>query len=180
MPSVRTTSSEKRTNTMLRIINACFLPQCVDRLIELNDTKSRKDYEAAHGTNPIKDFWMEVSELVNDTEDVRIGTLLHSSLEEDAHISQWLEPDCPEGTVNLSDFNVQSYSTCQATMGDLMKCRQAIIRGKQTSGEGSNDSWEYCKGNHLKPRKNTEMPKQAVYYCDKLCQAHTDLDHAFP
>jgi hypothetical protein len=178
-PSVRTTAAEKRTNSMIRIINACFLPQNVDRLIELNDTKRRKDYEAAHGSNPIKDFWMEISDLVNDTEDEQVGTLLFATEEEDSHIYQWLEKDCLDGFVNLTDFNVQNSGTCQAAMADLMKCRQHILRSKRTSGEGSDDTWDYCQGKHLKPRKALEMPKQAVYYCDKLSQSHTDLDRAF-
>jgi hypothetical protein len=178
-PSVRTTASEKRTNSLIRIINACFLPQNVDRLIELNDTKGRKDYEAAHGTNPIKDFWMEISDLVNDTEEEQVGTLLFATEAEDSHICKWQEQDCPDGYVNLTDFNVQNHSTCQAAMADLMKCRQHILRSKKRSGENSDDTWDYCKGQHLKPRKSQEMPKQAVYYCDKLSQTHTDLDRAF-
>jgi hypothetical protein len=27
----------------------------------------RADYEAAHGGNPVKDFWVQVSEMVNDS-----------------------------------------------------------------------------------------------------------------
>jgi hypothetical protein len=98
MPSVCTTADEKKLNSWIRIINACFLPT-VDRLISLNDIKKRDDYEAEHGGNPVKDFWIEISSLVNDGEDSRITTILYG--EEDTRIEDWKS----EGKLNLSDFN---------------------------------------------------------------------------
>jgi hypothetical protein len=84
-PSVRSTATEKKTNSILWIINACFLPCNVEKLIALNDIKKRAD-EAASGGNPLKDFWIEILETVNDgdTEDIRI--LLWSKEGEDEHL----------------------------------------------------------------------------------------------
>jgi hypothetical protein len=40
----RTSSSERKVNTMMRITNACFNSEMKDRFIDLNDSKKRADY----------------------------------------------------------------------------------------------------------------------------------------
>jgi hypothetical protein len=180
MPSVRTTSDEKKLNSLLRIINACFLPSTVDRLISLNDIKKRDDYEAAHGGNPIKDFWLEISNYVNDGEDRQLSILLYSTLEEDPYISKWMADGTDTGLqINLTDFNTQTHKTCKAHIGDLMKCRSKLLEAMKTSGSNTDDSMNYCNGTRLQPRKGVDVPKEALYYLDKHCRQHPDIDRAF-
>jgi len=56
-------ANEKRINTLLRIVNCCFLPRFRERFLELNDRISRAKFETEGGSasNPIKEFWTEVS-----------------------------------------------------------------------------------------------------------------------
>lgn len=61
-----TTSSGKRLNTYMRIINVCFLSTMVQRFVDLNDRKKQEDYEKSSGTDPIKDFFVEASNICND------------------------------------------------------------------------------------------------------------------
>lgn len=173
VPSVRTTAEEKKLNSLLRIINACFLPSTVDRLITLNDVKKRDDYEAAHGGSPVKDFWLEISTIANDGEDAEVRTLLHTS--EDKRISNWQL----NGEVNLGDFNVQTFKSVKSHMSDLFKCRRTIQESKGESGTHADNTWLYCNGKHLKPRKGVDMPDKAVYYFDKCCAGQPDIDAAF-
>jgi hypothetical protein len=173
MPSVRTTSDEKKLNSLMRIINACFLPSTVDRLITLNDIKKRNDYEAAHGGSPVKDFWLEISSIVNDGEDTNMSTLLY--VEEDSRLAGWQS----EGKFNLTDFNVQTHKSVKTHMSDLFRSRRMIDDSRGESGTHEDDTWEYCKGKHLKPRVGVVMPPEALYYFDKNCQKHTDIDNAF-
>ena len=44
-----TESADKKVNTYLRVINACFHPDFYDRFVHLNNSKQRKDYKAASG-----------------------------------------------------------------------------------------------------------------------------------
>jgi hypothetical protein len=64
-------------------------------------------------------------------------------------------------------------------MSDLMKCRHLILASKKESGSHDDATWQYCNGKHLKPRANTTMSNEAVYYFDKHCASHTDIDRAY-
>jgi hypothetical protein len=175
MPTVRSTANEKKTNSILRIINACFLPFNVEKLIALNDIKKRGDFEAASGGNPIKDFWIDISETVNDGEEEQIRIVLWSREGEDEHLNKLVR----EGRANLCDFNLQTHQTCRTIMADLMKCRHIIMASKKQSGSHDDDTWQYCNGKHLKPRVGVTMSEEAVYYFDKHCSQHTDIDRAY-
>jgi hypothetical protein len=175
-PSVRSTATEKKTNSILWIINACFLLFNVEKLIALNDIKKRADFEAASGGNPLKDFFgLRFFETVNDGNAEDICILLWSKEGEDEHLNAMVK----EGRVNLFDFNLQTHQTCRTTMSDLMKCPHLILASKKESGSHDNDTWQYCNGKHLKPRANTTMSNEAVYYFDKHCASHTDIDRAY-
>jgi hypothetical protein len=137
----KTSANERKVNTMMRITNACFHPDMSDRFIDLNDTKKRKDYEMAHGGNPLKDFWVSVSELTNDTEkNIELGVILESGEGEDVHLHDFVE----SGECNLNDFTMQTFVSCQQHMSDVMKARENCLGGMRTSGHHSNDLWTYC------------------------------------
>lgn len=67
-PNPHTTPHDQKVNTLLRIVNACFLRENVDRLTSCNDKKKRSEFEATAERNPDTAFWNEVSELVNDAQ----------------------------------------------------------------------------------------------------------------
>ena len=172
---MRTTVTEKRVNTLMRIVNACFLPGNYNRLVDLNDNFKRHDFEQSCTANPMREFWVDISDTVNDGDDERVCCILRSGEGEDEHLHVTVSNGC----LNLKDFNVTTYKSCKSNLSDLMKCRLNILRSKKTSGEHSNDSWTYFNRTHLTARKNTIMPGLPVYYLDMLCNENPDMDSAY-
>jgi hypothetical protein len=83
----KTTASERKVNTLMRITNACFHADMKDKFIDLNDSKKRANYEASHGGNPVKDFWVHVSELTNDSSrNGVLGVVLEAEEGEDVRL----------------------------------------------------------------------------------------------
>ena len=176
----KTTHNERKVNTLMRIINACFNNEMKDKFIDLNDAKKRADYEAAHGGNPVKDFWVQVSEFTNDTtRNEELGVVLESREGEDehGHMSEWVG----NGEFNLNDFTLQTYISCQQHMSDCMKARENCLKQLRTSGHNSNDMYDYCVNpSFTKLRKNgTPIPAKAIYYCHLLCVKHPEIDGKF-
>jgi hypothetical protein len=137
-----TTAKERKVNTLMRLLNACFHSECKALFIDLNDTKKRKDYEHANGGNPIKKFWTTVSEMTNDTErNAELGVVLESRESEDEHLHEMIL----KNHVNLNDFTTQTYVSAQQHVYDCMKARENALGpgGMTQSGHHSNDLWTY-------------------------------------
>jgi len=67
VPNPTSSAQEKKLNMLMRVLNAAFSPTMVDRLAKRKDTKNRKDFEQASGGSPVKMFFADLSEMVNDT-----------------------------------------------------------------------------------------------------------------
>ncbi|CAB9531915.1 hypothetical protein SEMRO_4272_G353590.1 [Seminavis robusta] len=124
------TREEKKLQTWWRVANAVFHEKFVNRFCELNDIMKRKDYEAAHGGNPIKTFWLEVSEFVNDTQNNPVlSVVLYSDPDVykdgdcDLRLSEWVLEEEP----NLNDFTPQTFASCQQLMNDAMKAKSKML-----------------------------------------------------
>lgn len=175
----KTTQSERKVNTLMRLLNVCFHKTAKDKFIDLNDAKKRADYEAAHGGNPIKHFWKTVSESTNDSEKNSVfGIVLEAQLGEDERLRDMVLA----GVFNLNDFTIQTFLSAQQNVNDVMKAREACLRGGlRVSGHHSNDLWTYATNSTFtKLRKNsTPVPAAAVYYCHVLCLKHPEIDGKF-
>jgi len=173
-----TTAAERKVNTLMWIANACFHSDMKDKFIDLNDAKKRADYEAAHGGNPVKDFWVQISDFTNDTtrNDV-LGVVLDSRAGEDEHLIEFVAED----EFNLNDFTSQTYISCQQHMSDCMKARENCLKQMQLSGHHSNDLWTYCgNAKFTKLRQSSApVPAKAIYYCHVLCSKNPDIDGKF-
>ena len=109
LPNPHADATEKKVNTQIRTLNACFLPEMIERFVRLNDTKGRVDFETASGGNPVKSFWIDVSELVNDAENnAELGVVLEAGPDENERLRSMVQ----EGKLNLSDFNQVTHQTC--------------------------------------------------------------------
>jgi hypothetical protein len=122
-----------------------------------------------------------VSELTNDSmkNDV-LGVVLCAEEEDEngfTHLRDWVA----EGLLNLNDWTVQTYMSCQQNMNDCMKAREACLGGRGVSGHHSNDLWTYATNpKFTKLRKSSlPVPAMAVYYCHVLCVKHPDIDGKF-
>lgn len=175
LPNPHADATEKRVNTHFRTLNACFLPEMIERFVKLNDLKGRSDFEAASGGSPVKSFWIDVSELVNDAENnTELGIVLESKPEENERLHELVK----EGKLNLSDFNQVTHQTCAQIVKDAMKAREAGRLAMKVSGEHTNDFFDFCRRPHTKVRKNTVVDPLVCYYADVLCSTHPAVDGA--
>jgi len=113
--SPASTAKEKKINTLLRIVNCCFLPRFRERFLELNDQINQAKFESEGGptANPIKEFWTEVSSTVNDPEaEEELSVVLYSGENEDAYIYKMVT----DGHVDLKAFNVGTWLACRQHM----------------------------------------------------------------
>ncbi|CAB9518064.1 unknown protein [Seminavis robusta] len=122
---------EKKLQTWWRVANAVFHKKFVSRFCELNDNMKREHYEAAHGGNPIKSFWLEVSEFVNDTQNNPVLSIVlysdpdvYKDGDLDERLYEWVTEEEP----NLNDFSLQTYASCQQLMSDAMKAREECLK----------------------------------------------------
>jgi len=106
VPNATSTAHEKKVNTMMRVLNAVFSPSLVERFLKLNDNKGQKDFESAHGGSPYKEFWKDVSNMVNDTTyNEELSVVLESCEEEDERLNEMVQ----QGVLNLNDFTHQTH-----------------------------------------------------------------------
>ena len=166
-------AADKKVNTYMRVINACFLPEFYDQFVHLNDAKQRVDYEAASGGNPIKAFWVEISNTVNDTEHKDVA-VLHFTGEDDGdmRIKSLLET----GGLKLADFNQTTNTTCSQMMKDVTRAHEKIRGAMTRSGTHCVDMWNYLNRTNLQVRVNCIVPGTPVYYYGLLVKTHPGIE----
>ncbi|CAB9531415.1 hypothetical protein SEMRO_3517_G348800.1 [Seminavis robusta] len=172
------TADQRKKATWMRAINACFLPEVIGDFKQLNDTKGRTDYEKANGGNPVKAFWIGLSNLVNDpTNNERIGVVLHCQEGEDQRMRDMNEVE----ECNLNCFNQQTHESCQQLISDVMKARETCLSKMHQSGQGSNDMWNFCTNTTFTKLRQSSAPVPAVvvYYCHLFCVEHPGIDGKF-
>ena len=172
-----TTPQEKKNNSLLRLINACFLEEFRNRVITANNVKKRKNFVESNKRNPDDDLWGDISDVHNDPEEnSRIGFLCDSkSQDEDEHLHNLVA----NNLVNLNDFTQGTGKSCQTNMRNLMKARNNILEAKKISGTHPPDSWYYLNSKHLTVGKNNVMPDWAVYYLDVMCNKFPAINSAY-
>lgn len=173
-----TDATQRRLNTFMRLINVCFSKNLVQRFVDLNDRKKREQYEAAHGGDPVKAFFVEASNVFNDaSQNSLLSKVCASNEGEDVHLFGWMK----EGAFNLSDFDPQTYATCYSKAYDLLKAREIALANMTESGTHESDFWNFCTNRKvLKWRVNgTELPAQAVYYVNVMCGQYPAIDGKF-
>jgi len=177
IPNPTSSAQEKKLNTLLRILNAAFSPSMVDRLIHLNDTKGRKDFEASNGGNPVKSFFTDLSEMVNDPlNDDDLKLLVDSDEDENEVLHSLVANDI----VNLTDFTQQTHKSAQQNLCDMMKARERCRKAACSTGNHDADLWGHCGAvKFTKIRKDTIVPAAAVCCCEVLCLKCPDIDGSF-
>ncbi|CAB9497044.1 unknown protein [Seminavis robusta] len=178
----------KRINTLIKVLNICFHPTIYPHFVSLNDSNNRKDFEreplSQEGVtgNPFKDFWLLVSEHMNETNEMFEERLFDDVLGlqegEDEHLLAY----SAEFGFNLNDiYREQNNKSVQRLMSDLMKSKDNCLAQMKISGHHSNDIWTYCIVKRwCTPRKGmSAVPAIAVYYCAYLCKLHPTIEGKF-
>ncbi|CAB9519369.1 hypothetical protein SEMRO_1011_G231060.1 [Seminavis robusta] len=177
VPNSTTLAKDKKRHTYLRIINACFHPDHCERFITLNDRKTRDDFEASGGGSPVKQFWLDVSEFVNDRENNEVLCLLHFSNEdEDERMHDIRCNNQPE----LNDFDHSTQASCAQMMNDAMRAREKVrFVAMKASGSHGSDFWSFCRMKTLTVRQCCKVPPEVAYYIDLMCLEHPAIEGAF-
>ncbi|CAB9517456.1 unknown protein [Seminavis robusta] len=177
VPNSTTLAKDKKRHTYLRIINACFHPDHCERFITLNDRKTREDFEASGGGSPVKQFWVDVSEFVNDRENNEVLCHLHfSAEEEDERMHDIVCNMQPE----LNDFDQTTHASCAQMMKDAMRAREKVrFIAMKASGSHSSDFWSFCRMKTLTVHQGCKVPPEVAYYVDLMCQEHPAIEGAF-
>ncbi|CAB9525800.1 hypothetical protein SEMRO_1728_G293970.1 [Seminavis robusta] len=178
----------KRINTLVKVLNICFHPTIYPFFVSLNDSNNRKEFEreplSKEGVtgNPFKDFWLLVSEHINETNETVAERLFDDVLGlqegEDEHLLAY----SAEFGFNLNDiYRDQNNRSVQRLMSDLMKSKDNCLAQMKISGHHSNDIWTYCVVKRwCTPRKGmAAVPAIAVYYCAYLCKLHPTIEGKF-
>ena len=170
------TANEKRINTMLRMVNCCFLPRFRETFLQLNDQISREKFETEGGTsnNPIREFWEEVSSTANDAEDTDVSIVLHSGEDEDTCLYNMVT----ENDIDLNTFNNCPWTACRQHMLDLVKARNNVLAAMKESGHHCNDPAQHLRNKFLTVRKGLRLPDGPVYYLIAVAKEHPALDQA--
>jgi hypothetical protein len=173
IPNPVTEAKHQKSNTLFRITNVCFLPENISKLIAINESKKRPDFEAAKGKGLNAKFWRNISDTVNDAESNEMVSIVLGA-DSDPYLM-----DLMEGILNLNDFNIGSYLSVSQNMKDLLCARGTIIKNKKKSGTHDDDTRNYLNKGILKVRKDVFMPAEPVYYLNYWCKEHPGIDQAF-
>jgi len=189
LPNPNQSQEQLRSSTLLRLVNVAFLPDIYNRLRDINDIKKRSDYEGQSGErNPVKAFYAEMSEVLNDTENnATIGSIFPDYWNEeppcdkegnlvDTHTLQSL---CEADDLNPANFSPTTGKWCAVNFKDLMTCRAKINKAMDISGTHCDILGEYMKKKFVETRKREHMPFAPVYYLCQHCNDHPDLDATF-
>jgi hypothetical protein len=119
-------------NKILRLTHVIFAYLLIDRLLHLNDLKSRMYHETGQ---MVKDFWDDVSTVYTDFADNDDGQLrmVDNTLDEDLKDMIAMEGD----EINLIDAEVLMPSMCRKKVMTLFKIRRLMKDNMQVSGTHS-------------------------------------------
>jgi hypothetical protein len=178
LPNPATKIAEKKVNTYFRARNTVFSSEFFNRFITLNDNKRRANFEAARGGSPVKAFWIDVLDYVNNTEN-NSGPVCVLVLQSESHEDEKMHELVLEGNINLNDFNVTTYETCGQMVKDAMKANEKVCVAMKQSGHHSDNAWDYCNKKHCTVRKGFMVPPVVAYYTSVLCRLHPAVEGLF-
>jgi hypothetical protein len=173
---VTTQASEKYCNTLMHLINACFLPENVGRLSELNDHLRRKDFVANSASrDPLTSYWIEIADTVNDADlNDSLGVVLESGKDEDVHLHEMVLHQA----MNLCDYNQGTNLSFELNMKHTMKAHANCVNAQTATGTHEDDFWNFLQPKLLKIN-GKYVPGGAVYHHHVMCLKYPAIDAAY-
>ena len=162
-----------------RMINVCFGPSFINRLLSLNDLKSCVDHETWNMTN---DFWKDAAMVYNDIADTSSNKDVNSDEDDDDndgsddYIQEELEED---ELLNLNDFNNLTPDVMRKKMNCLFTVQRLIKENMTVSGTHNLDAYVYLEIAMKKTKGASRMSKILVYYFCMRCEKHDNIDSKF-
>ncbi|CAB9530191.1 unknown protein [Seminavis robusta] len=163
---------ELKINSVYRLINVCVHANYFQRFVDLHANKTRNDHES-NTAGPYKQFWIDIAEFYNDTEnDNELCTIYGAVEEEDERQFDMVTA----GPINPRNFNKLNHESCCQLVKDAMKSVEKIHGAMKKSGQGSNDPWSFCRKSVLTIRKGVEVAAEIAYYAYRIREAHPQLE----
>jgi hypothetical protein len=160
-----TTTSDKTTNNIIRITNIIFSHEFLDSFLALNDIKTRADHERR---NLPKDFWIDVAEAMNgseDDDDIALGIIIPP---EDSHFEEI-------NSLELWDFDIMTADAIKKKVVLLMKVRKVMQQNMTVSGEHDSDPYNFVEV-AMKKIGKSGLTLLGCYYFFKLCDKNPEVD----
>jgi hypothetical protein len=154
-----------KTNTIIRLIQACLHQDVVCQLVKINDLKGREDYEKYKLPS---EYYSNVHALYSDRESDDSLCLL--SFLEDVHIGAAL------GQLNVRNFEPLDQREIKIKFDALIRVRKYVLRNMTCSGTHNSDPWDFLDS------ALANVPgigKMESYYFVKRCTHIVDMDSAF-
>jgi hypothetical protein len=161
------TVSDKMTNNIIRLTNIIFSHEFFDSFITLNDNKTRVDHE----THDLpKDFWEDITEAMNGSDDDDVTPLLIVLSPDDSHYDE-------VEALNLRVYDIMTSAAIKKKVMVLLKVRREIQKNMTTSGEHDSDPYNFVE---IAMKKilggKGGLTLLGIYYFFKLCDAHPEVD----
>jgi hypothetical protein len=154
-----------KTNTLVRMIQACLHEDVVSQLIKMNDLKGRADHKKYQLPS---EYFNNVHALFSDKEND--DSLCQLAFEEDVHVGAALQQ------LDLRNFEPMSQRDIKLKFNALFRVRKYVNKNMAQSGTHNSDVWEYID---RALSYVTGIGKLEGYYFVKRCCSIVDLDSAF-
>eukprot|EP00980_Cylindrotheca_fusiformis_P016822 scaffold5074_cov99-Cylindrotheca_fusiformis.AAC.4 len=159
---------DNTTSNILRITNILFSSCFLESFLKLNDSKKRTDYE--HGGLP-KDFWEDVAEAMNCSDDDDSTALKLVISEEDEHYEDI-------NSIHLKYFDLMTASCIKKKVNQLLKVRTQMQKNMTISGEHDSDPYNFVELAMSKIGKKG-LSILGCYYFFMRCEDVPEVDSRF-
>ena len=160
--------SDKTTNNIIRLTNMIFSHEFLDSFLSLNDAKGRANHET--GDMP-KNFWQDVSEAMNGSDDDD-NTALQCVIEDDDVHSAEIK------LVDLTDFDIMTSAAIKKKINHLLKVRKEIQKNMTLGGEHDSNPYNFVEIAMKNVGKNG-LSALGCYYFFKRCDNNPKVDVHF-
>jgi hypothetical protein len=153
------------TNNIVHISNVVFSHEFFESFMELNDIKTRADHELHEMP---KNFWENVADTVNATDDNDTTALLVVLPVEDMHYEEI-------AVLDLKQYDIITADSVKKKVMVLLKIRKLIQENMTLSGEHDSDPFNFVEVAMRKLGKSG-LTLLGCYYFFKLCDANPEVD----
>ena len=164
------TTTERASNNIVRLVNIIFSNNFYDTFIKLNDIKNRRDHEERLLPD---DFWNDVAEAMNGDaadDDSALKTVICPL---DPHWEEVIDLD-------LNEFDNTTAVALRKKFNLLLKVRKVMNTNMTASGEHDSDPYNFVDLAMKSAKATSTLTKIGCYYFYKRCaEKNQDIDDTF-
>lgn len=172
------------TKMLMRLVGVLFSETGVHYFAQLNDRKKVADFERGGGRND-ENFYMQVSEAVNDNENEQ-HKFLHEFADEDKLYHTYINDEDMDAAIHPSgDDCIQTNAQgIRVSVSNLCKVRNKMNAIMHKSGNGDNDAMSFAANAVRDCKVRSSVTEIAAYYffmqCKRCNKVTTGIDNTLP